>query len=459
MPLSCKYWIIAIGIAVLGSCTKRTNNTPIVADVIQIPDIAATSVEPDCERIAREYIPCLPFPDTPVLQPLQPPEPFVRLPCNDHAKRLDVFTDLQSPEDIQLLQKIVQEQNTSSNICLFLHPFGDAVTLGTRLFTLLATQPHNGWQILREYVQEKLYLTWMAEYGPSRPLPVELQKQIDVAKQRAQDFGVRKNPLLLINGYVRMANLSGQFDFNTTETEVKNPAKTALPRITWMKTNPRQEELTREFTLLCKTRQNWRSRMTTIQECLSTPTCDALKTCVSDRLYEQEWAEMEIAEPTHEWKTMAVMGEGPVVLHVWLDPDCPHSRELFFHLRTLIQNTPIRVEIEFIATQEKGNWVREALFQTNNITSLCFLNLVFSYYNLLDIEDFEKIPKICGMREFTLQNKEKNDTLPAGLLPPFCGSRITPCMYVAGHVLEGSLSINFLHFVISRAAKKLSVER
>jgi len=454
------YWGILVWMFWVASCTRRGENVPVSADVTLAADASAAGSDPDCESIARGYVPCLPFPDTAAPELLQPPETPFALPCGKNGLRVDLFTDLQSPRDIRILQEILREENVHPGICLFLHPAGDLMP-GARLFAELAANPANGWRLLRSHVEEKRYLTWMEEYGPPAPAEQALQERLDAFVRRARDFGVRETPLVLVDGRVRTLEADGKLVWAAPSAGGHSASGSAVSHIIWLKKNPRLEELTREFAILCKTRQNWRPRMAVIQECLARKECGAVRDCISDRLYEKEWEEMEVSEPTESWKPMAVMGQGTVAIHAWLDPDCPHSRETFFHLRDLVQDGSVKVEIELVASHPKGGRVREILLNSRvgrTGAAACFLDLAFSYYDLLDEADWDRLLRVCGMPGVTLQNGEKSGNLPVGELPAFCSSRITPCLYLAQHVMEGSMSLNFLKFAISRAAGRRKTE-
>ncbi len=460
MRMPAHFWMAMLLASTL-ACSKRKEEIPVPADVAApARDGSLELDEPDCTRIARGYVPCLPFPETPAPERLQPPETPFCLPCREDGPRVDLFSDLHSPADIRILKEILEQEVSRPGTCLCLHPFGENLHLGAFVFAELAAEPRKGWEILRRHVEQKRYMALLEEYGPLPPLPERLQERLERAAENARAFGVRKTPLTLVNGRAFLPAPDGEGPAFTlpaaSEPEQAKDVK-ASTRITWMETNPRLEELTKEFTVLCRTRQNWRPRMVVIQDCLGMQGCGAIRDCISGRLYEQDWAEMEISDPMENWPYLAQMGNGSIPLHAWLDPDCPHSRETFFILQQLVREEPVRVLIEITANAEKGIRVREILTDarwSGSESAACFLSIAFAYYDLLDAADLARIPLACGMPEFSLQSGGKKDKLPAGTLPAFCTSRITPCLYLGQHAMEGRSSLNFLKYAVSRATGK-----
>ncbi len=456
--------------AVLPACGNRT---PGVAE--PEPDVVEPAPEPeptlDCDRIAAGYVPCLP--GSPALAPdlaVTPPTPWISLPCVAQTRpgasvpRIDLFTDGHSPQDMELLSELLAlEKAQPGGVCLHLHAFGggDAPPPVLDLFEQLQGNPADAWTRLLGFVAGKRYLR-LAEpdlVGPPAPPDPALIRLLTEADARSRRFGVRRSGLFLLDGRWVAVGLGVAPARARAVTASAAPPATQL---TWTDREPDAEGRIREFSLLCRTRQDWKHRLGVISSCLDKKACPAMLSCISGRLYEQEWSESETLEGAADpASAMISAGDGPVKIFAWLDPDCAHSRELFRTLQALQQRDPrVRIHLDLIAGTAKAAAVRQTLLEPaltgNPGDALCVLSRIFSYYALLDAGDIPGMAAACGIAPPVLQNDPKSLKLPAGTLPAFCPAGVTPCLLVGSHLLEGVPSSIFLDYGISREARDLA---
>ncbi|MBU1067993.1 hypothetical protein KJ975_00345 [Myxococcota bacterium] len=437
------------------------------------PDAAEPTSKPeqplDCDRIAAGYVPCLPGATTVVSgRTVTPPEPWVILPCSgDAATRVDLFTDGYSPRDIETLTELASfEQARPGSVCLHLHAFGleQAPEAVSHLFDTLRLEPAQAWTRLRQFLSEKPYLgtVGLELVGPPAPPDASLLKQLEEATMVGRRFGVRTAGIFLIGRRTVPEGLTFAAALAQVQKESDSPPETAL---TWTDREPDPEGRIREFSLLCRTRQDWKHRLHVISECLDRKTCPAVLSCISSQLYEQEWSETETLDIAEDSGTaLLTAGNGPVRLFSWLDPECAHSRELFAQLHALHLRDPrVQLRIDLVAGTPKAARVRETLLDPVVTASpdgaLCVLAGILSYYPLLPDSEIPKMAARCGLPPPVLQNDPKTLKLPVGALPAFCPAQVTPCTLLGTHLLEGVPSNTFLDFGISRIHRELAVSK
>ena len=466
-------WLVATAVGLLGVLVSCGGRTP---DAVEpAPDVVepAPAPEPviDCDRIAAGYVPCLP--GTPGVTPgrtVKPPQSWVALPCT-FGPRIDLFTDGHRPQDILTLQEILAlEKAQPGGVCLHLHAFGveGAPAPAQHLFELLRRDPADGWNQLHRFVEEKRYLgtSELDLMGPPAPPDPELAKDLTAATAGGARFGVRQPGLFLIDHRTQPSDLGFTAARELIVTATGDPpaaGRAPDDQLVWTDAEPDPEGRVREFSLLCRTRQDWKHRLTVISDCLTTTkSCPQLRSCISARLYEQEWNESETLEvPAQKDPSLVTAGGGQVRVHAWLDPDCPHSRELFQTLHNLLQrDTRIRLHLDLVASSGKAALVRQTLLDPALAGSpagqLCVLSQILSHYHLLDAGDIPRMAATCGIAPPVLPTDGKNLKLPAGALPAFCAPPVTPCLLVGAHLIEGVPSDVFLDFGITREARELA---
>ena len=436
---------------------------------------------PDCDRIAAGYVPCLP--GEPSLTPdvvMAVPEPWASLPCVREpgpALTVDLFTDGHSPRDIELLTELAAwERDHPGGLCLRLHavvgPDAPDATLAwfDRLRARPANgEPANGWELVRDYLKRRHHLRAFSPplEGPPEPPPARLVADLAAAATRGRTFGVRAPGLFLLEGRTVSAGLS--FSGARSRPEPP-PAPTPPPMpaavLPWTDASPDPEARLREFTLLCRTRQDWRHRLTVIADCLKEKLpCPGLLECISGRLYDQDWSESEVVEtPPAPPPSMIVAGDGPVRLLAWLDPDCPHSRELFPVLLERVNRDPrLRLQVELVAGTPRAARVRELLLHPDvagtPVGAACVLAAILAHYPLLGDGELVRMPLGCGIASPALQDDPKTRKLPAGQLPAFCTAGQTPCLLLGTHLIEGVPSPKYLDYAISRTQREQAASK
>ncbi|MBU1244293.1 hypothetical protein KKD52_05235 [Myxococcota bacterium] len=434
------------------------------------PDATEPSPEPeptlDCDRLAAGYVPCLPGATTVVPgRAVTPPKPWVSLPCNGEATTLvDLFTDGYSPRDIETLAELSSfEQARPGSVCLHLHAFGleQAPEAVAHLFDDLRLEPAQAWTRLRKFLSEKPYLgmAGLELEGPPAPPDAGLLKQLEEATAAGRRFGVRTAGIFLIGRRTVPEGLTFAAALAQVQKDDDAPPETTL---SWTDREPDPEGRIREFSLLCRTRQDWKHRLHVISDCLDRKACPAILSCISGQLYEQEWSETETLDIAEDSGTaLLTSGSGPVRLFSWLDPECAHSRELFAQLHALHLRDPrIQLRMDLVAATTKAARVRETLLDPaingSPDGALCVLAGILSYYPLLEESEIPKMAARCGLTPPVLQNDPKNLKLPVGALPSFCPAQVTPCTLLGTHLLEGVHSNTFLDFGISRIHRELA---
>ncbi len=452
-----------------------------------------TEPPPDCDRIAAGYIPCLP--GEPALTPEVPvtaPEPWAALPCTREpgpALTVELFTDGHSPVDVALLTELAAyEREHPGGLCLRLHAFVDpevpdaTIAWFGRLRTLtMYAEPvggspavggatTNAWDIVREYLEGRRYLRAFAPplEGPPEPPEPGLVADLAAATARGRTFGVRAPGLFLLDGRTVTDGLT----FSAARSRPVLPAPTSAepPRpatvLPWTDGAADPGARLREFTLLCRTRQDWRHRLTVISDCLKEKRpCPGLLECISGRLYDQDWSESEVVEaPPDPPPSMVVMGDGPVRLFAWLDPDCPYSRETFpVLLARVVRDPRLRLQVELVANTPRASRLRELLLHPDVAGTpggaACVLAGILAHYPLLRDEELVRMPLGCGIWAPALQGDPKTQKLPAGQLPAFCATGLTPCLLLGTHLIEGVPSPKYLDYAISRTQREQAASK
>ncbi|PKN47754.1 MAG: hypothetical protein CVU59_01800 [Deltaproteobacteria bacterium HGW-Deltaproteobacteria-17] len=450
----------------LASCGRRTGEPVAEPD----PDAAEPAPENDppldCDRIAAGYVPCLPATSTVFPgRTVTPPEPWVSLPCNgDNAIHIDLFTDGHSPGDIETLSELaVLEQSRPGGFCLHLHAFGveGAPEPVIQLFDRLRAEPAEAWSRLRQFLSEKPYLgtSGLDLVGPPAPPDAHLRKQLEEATAGCLRFGVPTAGLFLVGRRTVPEGLTITAALALPVKEAGTPPDTTL---IWSDREPDPEGRIREFSLLCRTRQDWKHRLRVISDCLERKACPEILTCISGQLYEQEWRETETLDvPGDSGTALLTAGSGPVRILTWLDPECAHSRELFAQLHALHLRDPrIQLRVDLVAGTPKAARVRETLLDPDVAGTpdgaLCVLAGILSYSSLLSESEIPRMAARCGLQPPVLQNDPKTRKLPVGALPAFCPAQVTPCTLLGTHLLEGVPSNSFLDYGISRIHREVA---
>ncbi len=453
---------------ILVACGRRAANDPAPEEDVVEPALEALP-PPDCERLAAAYVPCLPdAPSVVADRAVKPPEPWAALPCDRSAEgavvtTVDLFTDGRSPGDLLLLRELAdQEKARPGSLCLRLHAFTAEGMPGAVLdwFDRLRAEPAYSWEDLRDHLDGR---RWLAAFhpqpeGPPAPPPPRLVEDLAAASVRGRGFGVRDPGLFLLDGRTVPIGLSfSAARARPASTDEAPPAD----RIPWSGKDLDPDAQRREFSMLCRTRQDWRHRLEVISGCLEkNPACPALLACISGRLYDQDWSESEVLDtPEDASKAMIRVGDGPVVLRAWLDPDCPHSRELYLTLLARARRDPrISLRAELVAGTPRGARVRELVLHpvVAGVPEgpACVLEEIFTHYRLLSDGELVRMPLGCGLDAPVLQGDPGTPKLPVGQLPPFCAANLTPCVLLGTHLLEGVPSQNYLEYAVSRTHRE-----
>jgi hypothetical protein len=270
---------------------------------------------------------------------------------------------------------------------------------------------------------------------------------------------VRRTGLFLIDG----RTVPDELSFTAARARpVPGGVTTPEPRIAWVEKDLDPDAQRREFSMLCRTRQDWRHRLGVISDCLLiSQGCPALLACISGKLYDQDWSESEVLDaPTVLPPSMIKVGHGPVTLQAWLDPDCPHSREMFLTLFERARQDPrLGLRAELIAATPRAARIRELVLHPAVAGApdgpACVLAAIFTHYRLLSDEDLVRMPLGCGIDPPVLHGADTPKPV-AGWLPPFCAANLTPCVLLGTRLLEGVPSQSYLDYAISRTHRELA---